>query len=1507
MAQPVRNICTPSNVYGGYNHTLFMGCSVMSFSASCGWNEQVSEVTVQLVEDPCTTPAERPKHYWDEDLNAQTTTTADPGFIGAKEMIGAPMYFRVGDFEFCGLLQDYEQHSAQGGRPTYTVKLVSPQLILEGVQLIVGEYAGATSSVTNLYNPFGFMESFGVACPATTFNGANFGTLAGGYGGSGRNDNGMSWNNIATGFNILCNATPSIIGTQWGGGRVTYRGYSYAATAALGGYGLIPGTQYFVDISELPTPPSYYRVEGPAVGLLESISQLCEESGYDYYLELLPVQDGALDATGIAKFLKFRTVSRAVAPTVGQISSFISNQATTLQSASADGLIDAAEGFELRNEVTSTFYFGGNHETVYQNYGAEPDCDHDDIILPYWGLDSDKNFIISCKDADGFWEFPMETAQLNAQLQVLSLPASVTISEKELMFAAAGFDEWESYEMLMVATNQGHDIGEALAAELDAWAGGIHNFAPILAHIAGVPGAIKPRDLKNTRKNNIDAAIDGNDGKVLADVDKIFEWVNNFATEFYGKKYAVRVPYTCAQVDDESALVTTSEVPQTAGWTDQSSILALPTDSLPMQFFRGDDGKYQSFCSFGIDGKVIGWANLDESSYGIYNNILYVKSSIEGEDWVYGDFANRLYPRAVVNLAQAIKYPSFDEIDDNHEKPENVRGLRVLLNWIANVDNTTFEGFAKGPGSILMNTVLPYKAYDPDGASFGVKSNIHVYGPWGSAGPAGKVRVVHDSGLTPWNFNGTTAMNTAGNALAAEGVTNMQYGEKGRAQVPGYPDIPLGSELGALAGGFFGAGTNLIENRTASSDNWTGDHVDSGSTTYYWGYFGYSGTWTGLYGPNVTGITVDVGPGGITTSYSFSTFTPKFGRFVKHNADRLRQIGRGKLRAQKNLAAIFLNQARLQVKAAQKADRRRRMIEAKKQVASTPAEVLIADITQYNKGGSPGGEELYRTIATLESMVDAGVTTTRGDYDRKAVMSMDGLIRPVSMDGDGGLPRYGNFTRNCDDIQSQGAIPPIYKGNAACDKLTGPWYGGDGNEWNQIHQNYLNPFSNPAGFSRSTVVEYKSDETTIGHDVDIIGRGSEPPDSGLPMLWWSGWEGTNHADYANDYRMFALKGPVLIQQWGYDLDGKPIPNTKDTEAAASGGTFTTSNLEYKFLDGWMAKPHTWPVGPLDLRWDRERGVWTAPPERRRILVELCEELCPNSSVEAKLVNGRFPSNLTDKDGVAIDTPVITVSELHNNCYKSGEKVTVYWDPYNCDYRVLEGHAPVLESTTGCIETDGNVNGPFHTLKAGLGLLAQSGENCCEVELCAGIWIEKTGDDCINGGTTYTSQFINDIMLGGGLTAQNDGPCQSTLQAGLHFYCDSGTITNCNVTETDYKFDVYLDDSHFYAEDVGDCGVKISVKEDVPASVYVDGDEDNVVRFNFDATDFDVTISGQVATVELAGGAGSRFDSLERDGNKMVGKRVPFVRGIKMNGNEVLPIMGHMEFSPNGRLLGVINE
>lgn len=65
----------------------------------------------------------------------------------------------------------------------------------------------------------------------------------------------------------------------------------------------------------------------------------------------------------------------------------------------------------------------------------------------------------------------------------------------------------------------------------------------------------------------------------------------------------------------------------------------------------------------------------------------------------------------------------------------------------------------------------------------------------------------------------------------------------------------------------------------------------------------------------------------------------------------------------------------------------------------------------------------------------------------------------------------------------------------------------------------------------------------------------------------------------------AFRAPMFLSGWGYDICGLPVPT--------SGASFEVSRNfnEYAGLDRRL-----WKSGPVDLRWDDERKVWTGGPE-----------------------------------------------------------------------------------------------------------------------------------------------------------------------------------------------------------------------------------------------------------------------------------------------------------------------
>ena len=153
--------------------------------------------------------------------------------------------------------------------------------------------------------------------------------------------------------------------------------------------------------------------------------------------------------------------------------------------------------------------------------------------------------------------------------------------------------------------------------------------------------------------------------------------------------------------------------------------------------------------------------------------------------------------------------------------------------------------------------------------------------------------------------------------------------------------------------------------------------------------------------------------------------------------------------------------------------------------------------------------------------------------------------------------------------------------------------------------------------------------------------------------------------FPTDIRPIALRGPLVIQGWGYDLNGKPIPNKEDDESDARGGTFKSDELKDEFLDDWIQKRETWPVAPVDLRYDRDRKVWTIPNTFRIIQVSGSGEIAPGASAECDPLN---INTVYNSAGTEVAQPKVTVTNPSwNTAVASGQSFYAFYDTKDCTY------------------------------------------------------------------------------------------------------------------------------------------------------------------------------------------------------------------------------------------------
>lgn len=146
-------------------------------------------------------------------------------------------------------------------------------------------------------------------------------------------------------------------------------------------------------------------------------------------------------------------------------------------------------------------------------------------------------------------------------------------------------------------------------------------------------------------------------------------------------------------------------------------------------------------------------------------------------------------------------------------------------------------------------------------------------------------------------------------------------------------------------------------------------------------------------------------------------------------------------------------------------------------------------------------------------------------------------------------------------------------------------------------------------------------------NTNVIGNGEE--------------EGASDQDFkaSNNARFMGLRGPLMLHSWGYDLDGYPVPNASGdlkydsagnilldgggnpvygNQKLLSDGTYSAPFATQEFAKNWASAPNTWPVGPIDLRWNAAAKVWTVGVEYSDVYVVLENDLNGTDPVRAIL-------------------------------------------------------------------------------------------------------------------------------------------------------------------------------------------------------------------------------------------------------------------------------------------------
>jgi len=896
------------------------------------------------------------------------------------------------------------------------------------------------------------------------------------------------------------------------------------------------------------------------------------------------------------------------------------------------------------------------------------------FMVPFFGYDS--NGAMNQVNVGGGLSVTLDTSKLNQSLNT-SVGSTITISEAEIQAALSDFDSWQAVSHAANGNVKSYldSINQLARVDFDALEAAIQGGKPVV-DIQKPSSSQSENDLRSANAN---------------DASKLYEFIKSYCDEYYGKQFYVDATNQVCKstIFSLSAGYQYDFDPSSEGcWTENANVggdingntLDLANNTAASDFFRDKDGKFQAILQYPIAGAtsidgltsslVPDPSKLDDGEYIKEGSNLFIKVEFTPQ-WLNG---TPLSPSdtSAIGVVVKTKAPIVNYLGDTNYY-EGFNGSALALQ---KASKTPPSNIRVGDRGMIVFGAIP-QAVAPTKVMVPLKSNMAVYGPYYTVPDPNDPNdfevlrgtiLEQDEGLSPWEYGGTVYMEAVAKAKVTNAVTEMIQNERGSVNFAGVPEAPLNSEL-------------LIE---TNNDQRFTDRLFKNRTAFYNGvsaiiptlaFLNYSmPKFDGSNGPIISNITANITPEGFTTQYQFNTYSPQFGKFAKLNADRLKRQGRNRLSFNRKLRALLggtqlkLENKRYNNNFIGRSDR-------------TPKSAHHVLMQRYvDQGSSNRIESNSQAIKEINVLFSDST-----HYQDVALMSWDGIFRPVSKAGDGGLPRYINISSEtpCDiptPDRSKLIDPPTIDDREPVSPTVYL-------ESLDINKDYLDPLANATD---SLIMDTRSNSSTSGHNMEVVGRGSNIPDPD------DGWSVQKNNSTASDYRFLAMRGPIMLQQWGYDLQGKPVPNAADVEADTEAGTFVKQNLKDKFTTNWLSKPKTWPVAPIDLRLDRDRGVWTIPIPRDIIHLKSTEDKCVG---ENGCISGVFENagNIYYDDG----TPQSASNKKIEACWpwtthampsgKVDDKMPVYWDQNDCKYYIMPwNRLDVSYATRSC---DGEYGAP----------------------------------------------------------------------------------------------------------------------------------------------------------------------------------------------------------------------
>lgn len=584
----------------------FLNATVLAFNGSIGYgSQQESTLSIDLIEDcESITP--------EGCINEQ--------YINTSGLIGSPQYFTAGDFTFGGIVTSWTKSQSTSGK-IYSIKMVDPRQLLENVTLVTDTlrspsepYREGPSSTfwsrvallgINYFNVYEYWE--GGLCISDETGEITVDKCCT-FGRSQTNSQGMPYSRILWGFSSM---------KELDKGQQNPTIYSIPES----------GVQYSfeVDASTFPLNlPSYYRIPGPSITLLQLLQDACDVGGYDFYVYMEKMQ--ADDPTKPDRnVIKVGLVDLKTAPTsFSNIIDSFDGKATSI-----------SFGEELRNDITRSLIIGENvHKLSYEK-----------DFLPYFGQDKDaktsklRPVVPFYLDTNGFW-IAKNVNDLNIKLYspFFEDNALYSIHELDIRCAMASFKAWLLRTM---SNNTPGTFNNAIRNQFSECI--INNPTWIKERLSnpeqlGILQDSLRKNLQDLYQNPTPQTSASNRPDLVKDLEIIHQWLADLGATYYGKQYLISLsdrtcvkqinyanvindlsstllldpleplyPPPTTDINQAAEVIYTVEPTNAGGWVEpdeNGNITVLDLADPELQLFRTDDGRIRCFAVFKTDGEV---------------------------------------------------------------------------------------------------------------------------------------------------------------------------------------------------------------------------------------------------------------------------------------------------------------------------------------------------------------------------------------------------------------------------------------------------------------------------------------------------------------------------------------------------------------------------------------------------------------------------------------------------------------------------------------------------------------------------------------------------------------------------------------------------------------------------------------------------------------------------------------------------------------------------------------